>query len=468
LSAGKGGWTSAPLRDLCFRIVDGSHNPPRAVEQGVYMLSARNIAQRKINFEEYRFISKSDFAIENERTQVQPGDVLLTIVGAIGRMAVVPNGINPFSLQRSVAVLKPNGAILSRYLAYAIEAPEVQQFLRDNAKGTAQKGIYLKALGRLQLPLAPLAEQQRLANKLDTLLGSIDACRERLDRVPQILKKFREAVLEAAVSGKLTEEWREHNDTNETWPIYTVGEVASKVTDGEHITPKRVPSGKYLLSARNVQDGRIALHNVDYVDTEEFSRIRKRCDPSVGDVLLSCSGSVGRAALVDRNDCYVMVRSAAMIRPTTARLLSKYLMYSLQSPLLQDQIKAKSSATAQSNIFLGAIKSLTLPLPSIPEQSAIVHLVDELFQLAEGLERRSTDAVSLIDKLTPSVLAKAFRGELVPQDPQDEPAGEMLERIREQQTAGTMAAARRTKPPKGKAGRRLKIPGGRRLRASSG
>ena len=109
------------------------------------MLSARNIADFAINFDDYRLISDADFELEHSRTQVASGDVLLTIVGTIGRTAVVPQKLQEFTLQRSVSVLKILG-IDSHYMAYALSAPGTQQWLQNNAKGTAQKGIYLKTL----------------------------------------------------------------------------------------------------------------------------------------------------------------------------------------------------------------------------------------------------------------------------------------------------------------------------------
>ena len=305
----------------------------------------------------------------------------------------------------------------------------MESWLSEQGTGTTFAAVSGQFLRSIDVALAPLNEQKRIADKLDAVLARVDACRDRLDRIPAILKRFRQSVLAAATSGKLTEEWREENNITGTWGESTLLSLTTKITDGEHITPKRSPSGKFLLSARNIQNGSIALGNVDYVDDLEFDRIRRRCNPEIGDVLLSCSGSVGRAAMVDRDNCYVMVRSAAMIRPRKDLLHTTYLMYCLQSPYLQVQIEAKSKATAQANIFLGAIKELVLPLPELQEQTEIVRRVESLFAYADRLEARYAAARAQVEKLSPATLAKAFRGELVPQDPNDEPASVLLARI---------------------------------------
>ncbi|MFS8934716.1 restriction endonuclease subunit S [Cupriavidus taiwanensis] len=202
------GWEIANLEELCERIVDGSHNPPKAAEAGRPMLSARNIADFRINFDDYRLISEADFELENSRTYVSAGDILLTIVGTIGRTAVVPEQVQNFALQRSVAVLKPWG-INAHYIAYALSAPEIQQWLQDNAKGTAQKGVYLKTLGTLPISVAPKHEQARIVAKLEELLADLDAGVGELKTAQKKLQQYRQSLLKAAVEGTLTAPWRE-------------------------------------------------------------------------------------------------------------------------------------------------------------------------------------------------------------------------------------------------------------------
>ena len=209
-------WCTARLSEICERIVDGSHNPPKGVDSGFAMLSARNVNDHQIIFDEFRWISAADFATEHVRTQIKPDDVLLTIVGTIGRTAVVPKSVAPFALQRSVAVLRPSG-VDSRYLAYLLESPVQQRWLTDNAKGTAQKGIYLKVLASAQVPLASAAEQTRIVDKLEELLSDLDAGVAELKAAQKKLAQYRQSLLKAAVEGRLTEAWRaQHGEPEES------------------------------------------------------------------------------------------------------------------------------------------------------------------------------------------------------------------------------------------------------------
>jgi type I restriction enzyme, S subunit len=442
------------------------------------MLSARNILNRRINFEEYRFISDQDFALENARTNVQPGDVLLTIVGAIGRIAVVPNGIKPFALQRSVAVLKPNGGVLPQYLAYAIEAPKVQQFLRDNAKGTAQKGIYLKALGRLQLPLAPLPEQQRLANRLDSIVGTVDACRARLDQVPLILRKFREAVLESAVSGRLTEEWRassleesncvseleaiaaqkfawadandSHNEAArvrkraagfspdslesrglpESWAWVSIGDACLLVVDCHNKTAPYSASGIPLVRTSNIRDGKIVWDDMRHVDEATYDYWSRRCPPVSGDIVFTREAPIGEAAIIPDKLTLCLGQRTMLFRPIHGLTNSRFLLLTLQDTAFKRRAIQAAVGTGVKHLRVGDVADLSIPIAPLKEQREIVRRVDELFALADSLQRRYINTARQLETLTPSVLSKAFRGELVPQDPNEEPAGEMLERMR--------------------------------------
>ena len=128
------------IKDICVNISDGSHNPPKGIEYGDYlMLSSKNIFDDEITYDDPRYLSKDEFDVENRRTKITKGDVLMTIVGTVGRTAVVGEN-QSFTLQRSVAVLRPNQEVcMSRYLMYALQGKRL--FIESQAKGVAQKGI---------------------------------------------------------------------------------------------------------------------------------------------------------------------------------------------------------------------------------------------------------------------------------------------------------------------------------------
>lgn len=208
--------------------------------------------------------------------------------------------------------------------------------------------------------------------------------------------------------------------------------IALKITDGEHATPRRTDSGYYLLSARNIQNGYINFSDVDYVGKEEYERIRRRCNPEFGDILISCSGSIGRISHVPKEADFVMVRSVALVKYPNNVLNFKFLEFLYQSPDLQRQIARGSKATAQANLFLGPIGELNMILCSIEEQELIVNELESKFSIIDYLEKVIGIGILKSEALRQSILKKAFEGELVDQDSKDESASELLKNIQEE------------------------------------
>lgn len=152
----------AKLGEVCIQITDGSHNPPSGVEQSEHlMLSSKNIDDDFITLDSPRFLSHSDYIAENKRTTVSEGDLLMTIVGTIGRVAIVPEELKGICLQRSVAVIKPEREVVNnRYLMYQLQ--NMRPFLEKEARGVAQKGIYLKQVSQLDIKLLSLNTKCKL------------------------------------------------------------------------------------------------------------------------------------------------------------------------------------------------------------------------------------------------------------------------------------------------------------------
>ena len=159
------------LGDVAIKITDGSHNPPKGVDERTeyVMLSSQNIIEDRINYNSARYLSREDFERENKRTYLEKGNVLLTIVGTIGRTAIIDNEKN-ITLQRSVAVIKPTGKIKSEYLVATLKSDSTIKQLNKESKGVAQKGIYLNDLKKIVIPVPPIT----LQNQFSEIVKQID------------------------------------------------------------------------------------------------------------------------------------------------------------------------------------------------------------------------------------------------------------------------------------------------------
>lgn len=337
-----------------------------------------------------------------------------------------------------------------RYLKYALLA----RGLGDVITGSAQPQITRQSLSEVAVRLAPLAEQTRIAQKLDELLPQVDTLKARIDSIPALLKRFRQSVLAAAVSGRLTEEWRTVN----------APEIASILDEGRRTIPVDQISadekyslaigpfgsnlkvsdyreeGKPLVFVREIRAERFGDEKTKFITPEKFAELNAH-QISAGDILITKMGDPpGDVAIYPENAPDAVVTADCIkFRVNESIILRKFAYFQMKSELFRQKIKKISAGVAQQKVSLGNFREVALLVPPLAEQTEIVRRVEQLFAFADQLEAKVVSAKSRIDHLTQSILAKAFRGELVPQDPNDEPASALLERINAQRAAAPKA-----------------------------
>lgn len=448
------GWAETTLGEICWRVVDGSHNPPPEASDGLPMLSARNIMYGKINFDAYRRIAPVDFADEDQRTQIVAGSVLVTIVGALGRSAVVGTEHGKFTLQRSVAVLHPEAEVEPSFLAQRFDAPDSVAWFQKNARGTAQKGVYLKTLSAFCLPLPPAAEQRRIVAKLDALTARIARARTELDRVAALAVTVREKTVRKAFRGELTHPRHSQRENGSAtlpdgWNWQTLGDIA-EIQTGLALGKKRTSNvglvdAPYLRVA-NVQRGSLNLSVIKTVPAS-VAEIKKLTLKS-GDILLNEGGDrdkLGRGWIWEGQVPNCIHQNHVFRARLRNQQNSPFYVSLYANEFGQDFFFEHGTQTTNlASISKAKISSLPVPMAPPDEQLEIVRLIQSAFARADRLEAEVARARALLDRLESAILAKAFRGELVPQDPNDEPASVLLERIR----------AARAATPKQKRGRK--------------
>ncbi len=385
-----------------------------------------------------------------------PGSVLMvTRSGILAHTFPVAIAQMATAINQDIKAVLPNGVVTPRFLAYALRKHEREILHSCTKEGTTVASVETDLLERLPLPLAPLPEQKRIADKLDALLARVDACRAHLDRVPAILKRFRQSVLAAATTGALTRDWREENraslgdasselvdflnsrrknlggqrfkelpqpDTQgrsiqvpESWTLASVAAVA------ECLDARRVPIkkdnraravGRYPYYGAN---GQVDLVD-DYLFDDELVLVTED-ETFYGRTKPIAYRSSGR--------CWVN-NHAHVLRPKDA-LWADYLCYSL---MYRDVAPWLTGTTGRAKLTQAALNALPIAVPPYLELVEIVRRVRGLLALAEALSTKASVVAGAVERLTPSVLSKAFRGELVPQDPNDEPASALLARLK--------------------------------------
>ena len=338
-----------------------------------------------------------------------------------------------------------------------------------------------KILLSLSIDLPPLAEQKRIADKLDTVLTRVDAVNTRLARVGPLLKRFRQSVLAAATSGRLTEDWRIANPsiTAQCWldevssksktssrrkPLepsladlsktvqlpetWTVTGLDSLAADKPHAL-KAGPFGSALKKSMYVSRG-YKIYGKEqviagdetvgeyFIDDEKFAEL-KACAVESGDILISLVGTIGRVLVLSPDALPGIINPRLVKLSLHPEVNRSYFSLYLRSPIALSFFEGNSHGGTMDILNLGILRNLPLLIPPPAEQTEIVRRVETLFAFADRLEARLAQAQAAATRLTPALLAKAFRGELVPQDPNDEPAAALLRRLQAQRATASPA-----------------------------
>jgi type I restriction enzyme S subunit len=388
------------LGDLCFKITDGSHNPPKGIECSEYlMLSSKNVFDDSIHLEKPRYLSEFDFLKENKRTDVSEGDVLLTIVGTVGRVAVVDSSLPKFTLQRSVAVLKPvEDKISSRYLMYCLQS--ILEELLGEARGVAQKGIYLKSLRSMEINVPPIPEQKRIVAILDQAFADIEQARAKTEQNLKNTRELFESYLQQVFSQR-----------GEGWAEKTLGNA---VTVERGSSPRPIKNfqtddvdGVNWIKIGDTKQGQKYIERTKEKITKEGAEKSRFVD--VGDFILSNSMSFGRP--------YIMaiqgyIHDGWFVLRLPEDIDSEYFYYLLSSPYLKDQFQSLAAGAIVKNISGDLVKKAILPIPPFQEQKEIAKKLALLADQMERLKEIYLRKASNIDELKKSILQKAFSGEL--------------------------------------------------------
>lgn len=374
--------------------------------------------------------------------RLKKGDIVMGRRGEMGRCAVVLEHAQDWLCGTGSVVVKSTFAAHPNYLQRFLTAPATVAALIGDSVGSTMINLNQGVLLGLDIPLAPLPEQKRIAEKLDSVLARVDACRDRLDRLPALLKRFRQSILAAATSGRLTEDWRYPENADE-WRNTDIQSVA-KVGTGS--TPLRSTANFYAESGTpwvtSAATSKEVVRDAEQFVTNDAIVAHRLKTYPVGTLLVAMYGEgKTRGQVTELGIPATINQACAAVVVDETLALKAFVKFALQANYLA--MRELAEGGNQPNLNLSKIKEFPLALPPLPEQTEIVRRVEILFAFADRLEARLAAARKQVGQLTPAVLAKAFRGELVAQDPADEPAAELLKRL----------AAQRAAAPKAKRGR---------------
>lgn len=488
------GWALASLGDLAV-LINGDRGPnypnkSALVEKGVPFINAGHIKDGGIDLTEMNYITDERFDLLRSG-KVQRNDILYCLRGSLGKTAVVKD-IERGAIASSLVIIRASEDFELGYLFNFLVSPAGKDEILKYDNGSAQPNLAGNSVAEFSVPLPPLTEQQRIVAKVETLLARVNAARQRLARVPALLKRFRQSVLAAACSGQLTEDWRENElsvepaaslrdrirsakkkgyvapnrdaetEFPDSWELVSMDEITSIITSGSRDWKQYYTDdgpGTFIM-AQNVRPMKLDRSYRLGVRPPEGDRDRVRSQVQKDDVLVTIVGAnTGDVCRVPEElDQHYVCQSVALMRPILQDT-SAYVEMFLNSPRHgKEQYEDWIYGEGRPHISFDHLRATAIGLPPLAEQHEIVRRVEALLARADRIEKRLATATRRVETLTQAILAKAFCGELVPTEAElarkegrdYEPAEVLLQRIRaERDAAGTT----KKKAPRGERGR---------------
>jgi type I restriction enzyme S subunit len=429
------GWAHCPVEKVFRSFGGGTPNKgtPAYWNGNIPWLSSGDIKTERIH-SSTEFITRT--GLENSSAHLcRPGSVLVVV-----RSGVLKHTLPVAVLEREAAInqdikcFDSGCSELNEWLSLALRA-SANDILTLNREGTTVQSVKYETLKEFDLSIPPLAEQKRIGAKLEKLLRRVVTCQQRLARIPTLLKRFRQSVLEAACSGHLSADWREENphqtptdrqedeevpfdfDLPATWSWLSSSHAFEFVTSGSRGWARYYSdAGALFIRVGNLN------HDAINLDLRSIQRVSpplsaegRRTKVVAGDLLISITADVGMIGLVETGleEAYIN-QHVALARPI-GNMERRYLAYFLAAKNGgQEQFLNLQRGATKVGLGLDDIRNIWIARPPLPEQKEIVRRIESLFALADRIEARFEEGRMRVGGISQAILAKAFRGELVP------------------------------------------------------
>ena len=379
--------------------------------------------------DDIHYISKDIYNKISNYT-ISKNDIYITCAGTIGRVGIIPvefDGANLTENADKIIIKHINKNLLVKVLSSYIVQKQIQEVITTGC----QPKLAIKKIEQLKIPLPPINEQQRIVERIESLFVKLDRAKELIENTLAQFEQNKMAILHKAFTGELTAKWRKENNIDlSSWQDYQLKDICEKITDGTHNSPINTDLGDYMyITAKNIKEEGIDLSKITYVSSDIHEKIYARCNVEFGDVLYIKDGATtGIATINTIKEQFSLLSSVAVLKPKKNKLLAKYLVYKLNSNEVRNMMINNMSGVAITRLTLTKIKQAKMKFPTIEEQQEIVNILDKLlakYNKIKNLEQQ----LEKIELLKKAILAKAFRGELGTNNPDEESAENLLKEI---------------------------------------
>lgn len=338
------------------------------------------------------------------RSQLKENDILFSIAGALGRVAIVSEDILPANTNQALAIIRllEKNPITINFLKYYFQSDSILQQVNGFKGGVAQQNLSLSQIKEFNIPNIPLEEQQTIVAKLDQAFAAIDQAKANIEKNIANAKEL--------FQSKLNQIFEKGNDNE--WKLDVLKEL-TEVKDGTHDSPSYVMEGIPFITQKNITSSGLSFENTKFIKVEDHEKFYKRSNVAVGDILISMIGANRGMASIVNDERIFSIKNVGLIKKGN-KLLNEFLIYFLKSNKAVNYIKDSSRGGAQEFVGLTALRSFPVLYPlNLNTQQQIVNQLDQLQEQTNLLVTKYQQKLANLEELKKSILEKAFKGELV-------------------------------------------------------
>ena len=402
----------------------------------------------------YKRLDKIDFSgtihISDKPTKtdmiiVHPGDLVISGINVAKGAVAVYQGNEPVcaTIHYSSYTFDSSKVDLD-YFKYFVKSPAFIAALQKQVKGGIKTEIKPKHLLPLEISIPDLQTQQEIVKKISLQLKKTEQLSVEIESQKNYIKQLRQNILQEAIEGNLTADWRKQNPVQkgnpdydaealferiqkerinekkqkelspitdeektfeipEGWKWVRLGEICKKITDGTHKTPKYTNSGIKFVSAKDIYNKELDFSHCKYISESEHKELYKRCNPELNDLLISKSGSIGTVVLNNVTFEFSLFESLALIKYTQSELVPKFMKFAVQY-ICNNLTISDIKGVCVKHLHLNVLSGQTLGLPPLAEQKEIVNKVETLLTKVKTLENQITEREQLTKQLMQSIL----------------------------------------------------------------
>ncbi|MBK8920093.1 MAG: restriction endonuclease subunit S [Saprospirales bacterium] len=403
------GWVETSLDQVCNLITDGTHRTPKYTESGIRFISIANVRPfQAITWNSYeRYISVEEHLELIKRAKPEIDDILFPRIGTLGYAKRIDIE-EEMSIFVGLGLAKPNKRlVLPKYLEYYMNTPFVYEYSTKNATGSGRLTLALRDSRMMPVRLPPLAEQHRIVAKLDALMERVERNKQRLDKIPALLKRFRQSVLAAAVSGRLTEGWRMRYGILDGWKEERLGDLVNVIGGVAYKSTSFLKEGQnQVFRIGNVKPYELYFEYSPVFVDDAIAKETERYEARVNDILISMTGTkykrdYGYAGIVRDTGKRIFVNQRVSNIRCKSTIDPNYLLYWLQTDMFRNHFfSGETGNVNQGNVGMDGIREARIQLPALTEQTEIAKIVGNLFAFADKIEARYVKAKAMLDRLS--------------------------------------------------------------------